>query len=199
MDRWDPQRCAPSKPNLAWQGVRKNQSRGTRSLHKSCWHITHQLCPAQVRHGMKTSRRISGQHLQTDMSGRSCWGPPGPLRILGNQRGYEGIETQYSSFRDDFVLYIWNTDLIRLMSKHRSMKSSFKKKVSKSCLLQGSVLLFSCHKQRVTAFRHLPARRMWLSLNPLQCISLNRDISVTWFFRIWLVTIWVNSTRRKTT
>ena len=59
----------------------------------------------------------------TDMSSRSCWGPPvktwafghthfccdfvrNGVRILSNQRGYEGIETRYSSFRDDFVLYI---------------------------------------------------------------------------------------------
>jgi len=59
----------------------------------------------------------------TDMSSRSCWEPPvkvwafghthfccdfmmNNVRILSNQRGYEGIETRNSSFRDDFVLYI---------------------------------------------------------------------------------------------
>jgi len=59
----------------------------------------------------------------TDMTSRSCWVPPvkvwafghthfccdfvkNGVRILSNQRGYEGIETQYTSFRDDFVLCI---------------------------------------------------------------------------------------------
>ena len=59
----------------------------------------------------------------TDMSSRPCWGPPVKvwafghthfccdfvrknIRILSNQRGYEGIDTQNGSFRDNFVLYI---------------------------------------------------------------------------------------------
>jgi hypothetical protein len=59
----------------------------------------------------------------TDMSSWTCWGPPvkvwafghthfccdflrNGVRILSNQRGYEGIEAQHGSFRDDFVLYI---------------------------------------------------------------------------------------------
>jgi hypothetical protein len=59
----------------------------------------------------------------TDMSGRPCWGPPVKLwgfghthfccdfmsrgvRIVSNQRGYEGFEAPRSLFKDDLVLFV---------------------------------------------------------------------------------------------
>jgi hypothetical protein len=59
----------------------------------------------------------------TDMSSRPFWGPPVELwgfghthyccdfmsrgvRVVSNQRGYEGVETPHSLFRDDLVMCV---------------------------------------------------------------------------------------------
>ena len=73
------------------------------------------------RHGNQSSNIRTA--FATDMSSWTCWGPPvkvwafghthfccdftrNGVRVLSNQRGYEGIEAECGSFRDDFLLYM---------------------------------------------------------------------------------------------
>jgi predicted phosphodiesterase len=81
---------------------------------------------APVIHGTSAPEHqssLTNSAFATDMTARSCWGHPVSLwafghthfncdfvqdsvRVVSNQRGYEGIEASRSRFSDNFVLYV---------------------------------------------------------------------------------------------